>query len=192
MRKSEPWYIHAALIVVIIILSYILLRVAILDPSEYVRQEKYFKTESRARMDNLRQAEILFSKKFERFSGNLDTLINYVKTDSLVLSLLTGVDTLTGRSSNPFKPLVSIGEIKIENAGQFFDSLYHSPKSLARYILQVDTTMQVDTVVNRRGKITSIDTTYLIGTRYYIECPDGYGSIGSLTSDALKNTASWE
>jgi hypothetical protein len=185
MRKSEPWYIHAALIVVIIILSYVLLRVAILDPGEYVKKEKYFKTESRARMDNLRQAEILFSRKFEHFCGNLDTLINYVKTDSSVQALITGIDTLTGRSSNPFKPLVSVDSIN-------FDSLFHSPKSLARYILEVDTTMQVDTVVNRRGKITSIDTTYLIGTKYYIECPDGYGSIGSLTSDALKNTASWE
>ncbi|NOX16856.1 MAG: hypothetical protein GXO87_01045 [Chlorobi bacterium] len=184
MRKSEPWYIHAALIVVILILSYILLRVAIIDPGEYVKKEKYFKTESRARMDNLRQAEILYNKKFERFCGNLDTLINYVRTDSSVLALMTGVDTLTGRPSNPFKPLVS---------GEFnFDSLFHSPKSLARYILEVDTSMQVDTVVNRRGKITSIDTTYLIGTKYYIEGPDGYGSIGSLTSDALKNTASWE
>ena len=128
MRKSEPWYIHAALIVVIIILSYVLLRVAILDPGEYVKKEKYFKTESRARMDNLRQAEILFSRKFEHFCGNLDTLINYVKTDSSVQALITGIDTLTGRSSNPFKPLVSVDSIN-------FDSLFHSLLERSQHFL---------------------------------------------------------
>jgi hypothetical protein len=35
-------------------------------------------------------------------------------------------------------------------------------------------------------------TKKLIGTKYYIEDPDGYGSVGSLSNDALKNTASWE
>ena len=60
------------------------------------------------------------------------------------------------------------------------------------YILQIDTSIVIDTVVNRRGKITRVDTTISLGSRYYVEDPDGYGTIGSLDNDALKNTASWE
>lgn len=184
MRKSEPWYIHLGLFVVIIILGYILIRVAIIEPSAYVALEKYHKTESRARMDNIRQAEILYKERFDHYSGNLDSLVYFIKTDSAVLDLIVGMDSLTGRSSNPFKPL-AIGEFVA-------DSILWSPKSLQRFILEVDTVVQIDTIINRRGKITNIDTTVTIGTRYFVDCPDGYGSIGSLTTEALKNTASWE
>jgi hypothetical protein len=58
--------------------------------------------------------------------------------------------------------------------------------------LQIDTSVVVDTVIDRRGKITRIDSSVTFGTRYYLEDPDGYGTIGSLDTDALKNTASWE
>jgi hypothetical protein len=56
----------------------------------------------------------------------------------------------------------------------------------------VDTSITMDTVVNRRGNIVRIDTTIAIGSRYYLEDPDGYGTIGSLDNDALRNTSSWE
>lgn len=184
MNKSEPWYIHAALWVVIVILSYILIRVAIIDPTEYVAQEKHFKQESRLRMNNLRQAEILYAEKYDRFSGSIDSLKAFVKSDTSVINLMNGVDSLSGKSTNPFKVLAN---------GTFnFDSLYATPKSFSPYILQVDTTVNVDTIINRRGRITSIDTSIVIGTKYFIKDPDGYGSIGSLSSAALKNTASWE
>ena len=97
---------------------------------------------------------------------------------------MTGIDSITGRSSNPFTNLAVGGFIA--------DSLFASPKSFASYILQVDTTKSVDTVINRRGKITKIDSNIVIGTKYYLECPDGYGTIGDLTDVALKNAASWE
>ena len=184
MRKSEPWYIHVTLFVIIIALTYLLIRVAIIDPSEYVEKENYFKNESRVRMDNIRQAEILYEQKYDHYSGNLDSLIYFISYDSTVLALITGVDTLTGRSSNPFKDLIRTPFVP--------DSLLRTPKSLQPYIIQLDTAIQIDTVVNRRGRIVSVDTTIIIGTRYYLECPDGYGSIGSTTNEALKNTASWE
>ncbi|MBZ0179476.1 MAG: hypothetical protein K8F36_09295 [Melioribacteraceae bacterium] len=183
-KKGEPWYLHAGLIVVIIVLVYFLVQVAIIEPSEHIAKEKYFKTESRLRMDNLRQAEILYEKVFDRYSGNLDTLINFVKYDTTVAAVMSGIDTITNKSTNPFLTL---------SHGEFTpDSLYKTPKSFSYYILQVDTVVSIDTSINRYGRITKIDTTYKIGTKYYIEDPDGYGSIGSLTSDALKNTASWE
>lgn len=202
MKKGEPWYIHAALGVVIAVLVYVLIRVAIVDPSEHVAQEKYFTEETRLRMDNLRQAQILWEKKNDLFSGSIDTLVNFIRTDSTVHQLITGIDSMTLKSSNPFKVLTnspldldSLKNVPDQLLAQILsdtDSLFLSPKSLTRYILEVDTSIQIDTILTRRGKIGSIDTIITIGERYYIECPDGYGSIGSLTSDALRNTATWE
>jgi hypothetical protein len=88
------------------------------------------------------------------------------------------------KPANPFEPLSN---------GEFVpDSLKWSPKSHSVYVLQIDTAVVIDTVINRRGKVTRVDTTINFGTRYYLEDLDGYGTIGSLDTDALKNTASWE
>lgn len=183
-KKSEPWYIHAILYVIIAILIVVLIKVAILDPTEHIKKEEYFRTESRLRMDNIRQAQILWQKENDQYSDNLDQLTTYVKTDSIVKSLIEGVDTLTNRSTNPFKNLTS---------GVFEpDSLLFSPKSHSYYVLQIDTTTTIDTVINQRGRIVRVDTNTVIGTVYYLECPDGYGTIGDLESPTLRNTASWE
>lgn len=184
MKRTEPWYYHVPLWIIIAVLAYLLIQVAIVEPQEIMKMERYYKAESRARMSNLRQAEILWEKKFGRYTDNLDSLIKYVSTDSAVIKMMTEIDTITKRSKNPFEPLVS-GDL-------VFDSLYFSPKSHSYYILKVDTSQSIDTVINRYGKLVSIDTTITIGTRYLLECPDGYGKIGDLYSDALKNTASWE
>lgn len=183
-KKSEPWYIHAVLYVIILILAIVLIQVAIIEPQNVVEQEKYYKAESRARLSNLREAEKLWEEKHGKFTDNIDSLIHFVLTDELVAQRVAGVDTITGRQTNPFKNL-SVGSFVT-------DSLFHSPKSIRPYILQVDTSTHLDTVINRRGQIVSVDTTITIGTRYLIECPDGYGKIGDLYSDARKNTASWE
>ena len=39
-KKSEPWYIHAVLYVVIVVLAYILIQVAIVEPNRVVEEEK--------------------------------------------------------------------------------------------------------------------------------------------------------
>ena len=52
--------------------------------------------------------------------------------------------------------------------------------------------MIIDTTINRRGVVTRVDTNITLGTRYYLEDPDGYGTVGDLYNDALKNTSSWE
>lgn len=190
-KKSEPWYIHAGLYVIIAILAYILIRVAIIDPTDYIQKEKYYRTESQARMDNIRQAEILWEKQKDNYTDNLDSLIYFLKTDSTVHAVMTGVDTFTNRSTNPFEDLANV---KFNPESETFapESLFYSPKSHSRYILQVDTTTSVDTVINKRGKIVRVDTNIVIGSLYYVECPDGYGTIGDLKSKSLKNTASWE
>jgi hypothetical protein len=184
MAKSEPWYVHAGLYTLIVILIIILVKVAIIDPKQIIDEQKFNKEESRLRMHNLKEAEILYEKKFGRFSGSLDSLVNFVKNDKMVDSIMTAVDSITKRSSNPFK--------KLSNGEFTPDSLYRTPGSHQEYIVKIDTSMSEDTVINRRGRIVRIDTTAVIGSRYYIEDPDGYGTIGSLDNDALKNTASWE
>lgn len=183
-KKGEPWYIHAILYVVIAVLLVVLIKVAIIDPADHIEKEQYYRSESQLRMDNIRQAQILWQKNNEKFTDNLSELISYVKNDSTVQQLIVGFDTLTKRSTNPFKPLTT---------GMFTpDSLMFSPKSHTSYTLQIDTTVTIDTVINRRGKIVRVDTTTEIGSLYYLECPDGYGTVGNLESPTLRNTASWE
>ena len=95
-----------------------------------------------------------------------------------------GVDSLTKKSTNPFVNLTH---------GSFTpESLYTSPRSGKYFVVQVDTLLEIDTVINRRGKIVKIDSTTSIGTRYVIESPDSKDKIGDLYSDALKNTSTWE
>lgn len=183
-RKSEPWYLHAILTAVILGLIYLLIQVAIIEPNHIVKMEKYYKTESRLRMDNIRQAEILWNDRFGSFTDNLDTLVHFVANDTVIQKLMGEVDTVTGRSKNPFKPLT---------VGEFVpDSLYRTPKTFSPYILVCDTSVVADTIINRRGRITGIDTTVTIGTLYLLVDPDGYGRIGDTSSMALKNTADWE
>ena len=172
----------------------LLIKVAIIDPTDYVETEKENKTETRLRMDNIKAAEILWQKKNGNFTGNLDSLILFVKYDPFVDSVVNAFDSLTMKSANPFKPLANNKNVPDSLFWKDFtpDSLYWSTKTHVQFILQIDTSTVIDTVINRRGKITRIDSTTILGTRYYLEDPNGYGTIGSLDNDALKNTASWE
>ena len=184
ISKSDPWYVHAALYAVILILVIILVKVAIIDPNKIVQKENYYRTESRLRMKNIREGEILYYKKHNMYIGNLESLVNFIKTSPIVDSAMASQDTITHKSSNPF--------IKLSSGSFSPDSLLWSPKFHKPYMLEVDTSISADTVVNRFGRIIKIDSTKKIGTKYYLEDPDGYGSVGSLTNDALKNTSSWE
>ena len=183
-QAGDPWYIHAALYLVIAILSVILIKVAIIDPNNAVEQDKFWRTESRLRMNNIKAAEILFQKKYGSYTDNLDKLISFVKEDKFVDSVVNAFDSLTMRPANPFKPLSN---------GEFTpDSLKLSPKSFQAYILQIDTSISIDTTINRRGVVVKVDTVRVLGTKYFLEDPDGYGTVGDLFNDALKNTSSWE
>lgn len=185
MSRHEPWYVHAVLYVIIVVLAYVLIRVAIIDPKEVIETERYYKTESRARMLNLRQAQILFEDLNGKYTDNLDTLVNFIKYNPKVVEKVNGFDTLNQRSTNPFNDLPS---------GPFNpDSLYHAPRSLTNYYMKVDTLIIPDTVIDRRGRVLRIDSTVTIGQKYFIKDPDGFGQIGdSLFNQALLNTASWE
>jgi hypothetical protein len=165
-------------------LTILLIKVAIIDPKDAVEQEKFYRTESRLRMNNIKAAQILFQKKFGNYTDNLDKLVQFIREDKFVDSVMNAFDSLTMKPSNPFKPL-SHGEFTPE-------SLKLSPKSFQPYIIQIDTSMSIDTTINRRGVVVKIDTTRVLGTKYFLEDPDGYGTVGDLYNDALKNTSSWE
>jgi len=183
-KNEDPWYIHAGLYFIIAILTFLLIKVAVIDPTQEVQAEKYFKTETRLRMTNLKEAQILYEKKHKEFCGSLDKLVDFIKNDKFVDSVENAFDSLTMKPANPFKPL---------SDGKFTpDSLFTSPKTNQRFVMKIDTSVVSDTIVNPRGKILRVETKTVVGKKYYIEDPNGYGTIGSLDNDALKNTASWE
>jgi hypothetical protein len=183
-QAGDPWYIHAILYTVIAILAVILIKVAIIDPKDAVEKERFFRTESRLRMNNIKEAEIIWQRKFGNFTDDLNKLITFIKEDNTVDSLVNAFDSLTMKPANPFKPLSN---------GKFTpDSLRFSPKTFQPYILEIDTSISVDTTINRRGVVVKIDTNRVLGTRYYLEDPDGYGTVGDLNNDAMKNTSSWQ
>ncbi len=184
MKKTEPMYIHIILTVVILVLVYVLAEVAYFIPKEKLDNENYWTQESHLRMNNIRQAEILWKNKFKKFTDNLDSLILFIKTDSTVLAKINGYDSLSMKPTNPFDTLT--------NGRLDFDSLFYSPKSHKFFILKVDTTVKTDSTFDHRGRFRGIDTTIIIGSKYYLASPDGYGTIGDLERDALINTASWE
>jgi hypothetical protein len=183
-QAGDPWYIHAILYTVIAILAVILIKVAIIDPKNAVEKDRFYRTESRLRMNDIKEAEIIWQRKYGHFTDDLNKLITFIKEDKTVDSLVNAFDSLTMKPANPFKVLSN---------GQFTpDSLRNSPKTFRPYILEVDTSVSVDTTINRRGRIVRIDTNRVLGNRYYLEDPDGYGTVGDLYNDAKKNTSSWE
>lgn len=73
--------------------------------------------------------------------------------------------------------LVAKGSIEgiflpLSNGAFVPESLLHSPKTFRPYVLAVNDTSRIK--------------------KYLLECPDGYGSIGSVTDDSRVNKASWE
>lgn len=181
--KQDPWFLHAGLIVIIVALTFVLIKVAVIDPTEVIKEAKFYADESHARMDNIRQAQILWQKKYGSYTDNLDSLVNYVKTDPDVQKLLVATDSAAAK--NPFKKLITTGTFEP-------DSIFFSPKTHQRYVLKIDISEKADTIVNARGVVTKIEKKTVKGKRYFVECPDGYGSIGDIDRDALLNTASWE
>lgn len=196
MKRSEPWYIHAGLIVVILVLLYFLIQVAIVVPKDKIAKEKYYTEESHRRMDNIRQAQILWEKEKDSFTDNLDSLIHFMKTNEFVKTMIDSVDTLTNREMDPFVELTEFEPFVNDSGDTLFpfqpDTLKYSPRTHSEYILQIDIDTTYDSIITQRGRLKGVDTTIVKGTRYYLECPDGYGTVGDLYSDALKNAASWE
>jgi len=64
---------------VIVVLLGILLYV-LYEPYQIREQEETFRRESRARMTNIRQAQLLYISEHNQYASNLDTLVAFIKT----------------------------------------------------------------------------------------------------------------
>lgn len=136
---------------VIVVLLGILLYV-LYQPYQIREEEEAFRRESRARMINIRQGQLLHIGANSRYAESLDSLVAFIRTrpDSLVAAY--------------FQPLTMSAFVP--------ESLLHTPKTWRPY------------------QLTAVDTTII--KKYFVDDPDGYGFIGSLTDDQRVNKASWE
>ncbi len=149
-QKPKGSILYKVIIVILVgVLIYVLY-----EPFEIREREDSFRRESRARMSNIRTAQLQYIGEFGRYSSTMDSLVAFVKSELAAGTL----------STETFKPLVFSPFVP--------ESLSLAPKSYRPYVM------------------TSVDTTII--KKYLLECPDGYGSIGSLTDDSRINKASWE
>jgi hypothetical protein len=101
-------------------------------------------------------------------------------------SLNNTLDSLTKRPLNPFIPL-SNGEFEPE-------SLYTTPKLNQRFEVYTTYDIHYDTTEFRRGSQVRIevDTNVVVGDKYLIIDPAGYGTVGDTVNEALRHSVSWE
>jgi len=114
--KGSP-ILKGVIVVLIGILLYVLY-----EPYQIREEEESFKRESRARMLNIRQGQLLYIGAYGSYAMNLDTLIAFIRTrpDSLLATY--------------FQPLTMSGFVP--------ESLMHTPKTWRPYQLTaVDTTV---------------------------------------------------
>lgn len=166
----------------IIILGLFLLKVAYFDPLHLTQLEESNKKEARNRLHNLRTAQRAYVEKYGHFSGNIDELINFVKTAEagIVLGNIKGLDS-------------SLFSFRTDEEGVLrADSLKYSTKVHQPFTILLDSVKVIDSVFSEKGKFIRVDTSITRGTRFKIVDPSGYGSIGNLYFDALKYSASWE
>ena len=112
--------LQLALGIVIVGLAY-WLYVSITKPYEAVERRKELTEMTRARMDDIRVAMIQYERKYDRFPMTLDSLVMFVRTDSLL----------------------SLRPDSIFGAGFMLDSLSYSPRTRKLFSLSVNDTSRV-------------------------------------------------
>jgi hypothetical protein len=108
------------LLKIIIVLLLAVLIYTLWQPYEFKRTEARQLSESRLRMTNIRNAQMFHYREFQTYQRDLDTLITWIKSDSLVIA----------KSDSLFRPLL-VGEFVA-------DSLRYSPRTHRQYIIEVD------------------------------------------------------
>ena len=142
--------LQVILAIVIVALGYFLY-VSITEPYAAIERQKELTERTRARMDQVRQAMIYYERQNDRYPMTLDSLVTFIRTDSL---LALKADSVFGDDF-------------------YLDSLIYSPRTGARFDLQVNDTSRVMT--------------------YLLEDPDSDDRIGTLTADVTRlNAANWE
>lgn len=95
--KSSLLAIQAGLAVVILVLAYFLYD-AITSPWAAIEREQALTSETRRRMDDVRVALRHFEESNGRFPGSVDSLVQFIRTDSLIAS---NPDSIFGAGFRP-------------------------------------------------------------------------------------------
>lgn len=114
--------LQIVLAIVIVVLGYVLYE-SITEPYQVIERQREVTERTRERMSNIRTAMIHYERQNERYPLTLDSLVNFVKTDSL-LSIRR--DSVFGASVVP-------------------DSLPYSPRTGRMFELAVNDTARVKT-----------------------------------------------
>ncbi|GMQ82272.1 MAG: hypothetical protein BMS9Abin05_1717 [Rhodothermia bacterium] len=114
--------IQVVLAILIIVLAYFLYD-SIVTPFAVVKRQKEVTEETRARMDQVRQALILYERRNGRFVTSLDSLVMWFRADS---ALAASTDSLFG-------------------VGFQVDSLPYSPRTGNRFELATNDTSRTST-----------------------------------------------
>ena len=112
--------------VLVIVLSYFLYR-SITDPYEAVVQEKAIQDNVRHRMELVRDALVLYNSRkgtYPPTAGGLDTLVNFLKTDSLMVA--KGDSLFKFNAPDSYSP----------------DALIQSPRSQQRFTYTLNDTLR--------------------------------------------------
>ncbi len=114
--------IQVVLGLVIIALVY-WLYVSITEPYEAIKEQQRLTESTRGRMLNVRSAMIRFEELNDRYLSSLDSLVEFVRSDSLY----------------------AVASDSIFGAGFVADSLPFSPRTGKRFLLSVNDTARVNT-----------------------------------------------
>ncbi len=114
--------IRVVLAIVIVGLAYFLI-ISITEPYERVERRKELTEQTRARMDQVRTAMIQYQRDNGRYLTSLDSLVMWVKTDSV---MVTGADSVFGLGFNA-------------------DSMMYSPRTGKEFELAVNDTSRTHT-----------------------------------------------
>jgi len=116
---------------IVIVLLIGVLVYTIWEPFDVIRTEERNRTESRLRMGNIRNAQMAYYSSYQTYQQDLDSLIYWIRTDSLVVA----------KQDSIFTPL---------SGGVFVpESLKYSPASHTEYEIQVDDTSSTHRYVIR-------------------------------------------
>lgn len=113
--------IQVVLAIVIVVLGYVLYT-SIVEPYAIVERAKQVTEDTRARMGNVRMAMIMYEREHDRFVTSLDSLVLWLRADSLVMA---NADSVFGTSV-------------------ILDSLLYSPRTGNLFTLQVNDTSNVN------------------------------------------------
>ncbi len=107
---------------IVIVLLLGVLVYTIWEPYEIIRTEDRQRAESRLRMGNIRNAQMFYYSQYQTYQKDLDSLIYWIQSDSLVIAKRDSI--FTALTTGPFEP----------------ESLRYSPRSHQNYIIEVDDT----------------------------------------------------